>query len=199
MELCFLRGAFIFDLKSSSWPLVNNPISFSGSFICSLAARQVRPLLGEELFTKHMNFVRIVKDVDIDECTLMLIAVVILLCPDRYGLKDTHLIALEQEKYLILMRNYMNWRYGESSANLLYPKLLLILPELRELAEAHNEFDLLLGKNEIEQVKQRLINTQINFDKWSSEKNVIISNTYWSFRKNAFGYKSGVIRRAVAV
>ncbi|RWS14808.1 Vitamin D3 receptor B-like protein [Dinothrombium tinctorium] len=159
LELCFVRGAFLFDLESQSWLQSK---STSCSPLPYLAAADLKPLIRDDLVEKHMRFIKMIKDIDVDESTIMLLCVIILLSPDRPGLTDPHFISKQQEFFLILLRKYMNWRYSERKSSTLYPKLLLTLPELRELSEGHTDYHLWLCREELEEIQIRLSSLRLD-------------------------------------
>ncbi|XP_054718006.1 thyroid hormone receptor beta-A-like [Uloborus diversus] len=159
LELCFIRGAFVYDEKLSRWPHTGKPMYRDSP---TLEAEDVKKLVSFELFNKHMEFIRSVKELHPDEATTMLLLVIVLLSPDRPGLENEVQVAEEQEKFYILMKKYMNWRYGEENTLVLYPKLLLRLPDLRELNDYHTDYNLRLGSEEIQQIQQKLSSLQID-------------------------------------
>ncbi|XP_076366208.1 vitamin D3 receptor-like isoform X2 [Tachypleus tridentatus] len=153
MELCFLRGAYVFDEARGTWP---DQEKMWHQVSPTLSAEDVKRLVSVELFDKHMEFIRGLKEIDIDEPTLMLLLVTVLMSSDRAGLVNVNLVSKEQEKYCVLLKNYMLWRYGSRKATVLYPKLFLQLPNLRELTEAHSDYHLRLNVGELEEVQRRL-------------------------------------------
>ncbi|XP_013793855.1 nuclear receptor subfamily 1 group D member 2-like, partial [Limulus polyphemus] len=153
MELCFLRSAYVFDESQRAWPDQNKMFY---KFSPTLLAEDVKRLVSNELFEKHMEFIRGIKQLDIDEPTLMILLVTVLLCSDRPELVNVDLVASEQEKYCVLLKNYMLWRYGSRRATVIYPKLLLKLPNLRELTDAHSDYHLRLSTWEVEAIQKRL-------------------------------------------
>ncbi|CAG2117236.1 unnamed protein product [Medioppia subpectinata] len=146
LELCFLRGAFSYDMRGKHWRY-DTGVIYSDS---------LQTLLTKDLLEKHMQFIKTVKRLRIDEPTYILLSLVILLTADREGLTAGQLVQSEQEKYLLLLKSYMAWRYGPRVSALLYPKLLLKLADLRELAEAHTDYELLLGRHELRQIQHKL-------------------------------------------
>ena len=209
LEMCFIWSGYLYDSRHRSWPdrkLVrhqpyNSQFNSSSSAAASASAHQeqganrasnvspahflsaedLRPLIRSDLFEKHMAFVRSIKELDVDEASIMLLSVIVLLTPDRPGLSDSQAVSAEQERYLVLLRNYMNWRFGESAAAHIYPKLLLKLPDLRELAEALTNYQLLLCREEIEKVHCRLSNLKLDSSPSRSESSV------WSLQKDVVG------------
>ncbi|XP_035215611.1 nuclear receptor subfamily 1 group D member 1-like isoform X1 [Stegodyphus dumicola] len=159
LELCFIRGAYVYDEKLSRWPHIGKPMYRDSP---TLDAEDIKKLVSPELFTKHMEFIRSIKELHPDEATTMLLLVIVLLSPDRPGLENEVLVAEEQEKFYILMKKYMLWRYGEENTLILYPKLLLRLPDLRELNDNHTDYNLRLGSEEIQQIQQKLSSLKID-------------------------------------
>ncbi|GFY42056.1 vitamin D3 receptor [Trichonephila inaurata madagascariensis] len=128
----------------------------------TLDSDDIKKLVSSELFEKHMEFIRSIKDLHLDEATIMLLLVIVLMSPDRPGLENEVLVAEEQEKFYILMKKYMQWRYGEENTLVLYPKLLLRLPDLRELNDNHTDYNLRLATEEVQQIQQKLSSLKID-------------------------------------
>ncbi|PRD26470.1 UNVERIFIED_CONTAM: Vitamin D3 receptor [Trichonephila clavipes] len=159
LELCFIRGAYVYDEKLSRWPHTGKPMYKDSP---TLDSDDIKKLVSSELFEKHMEFIRSIKDLHLDEATIMLLLVIVLMSPDRPGLENEVLVAEEQEKFYILMKKYMQWRYGEENTLVLYPKLLLRLPDLRELNDNHTDYNLRLATEEVQQIQQKLSSLKID-------------------------------------
>lgn len=173
LELCFIRGAYVYDEKLARWPHTGKPMYRDSP---TLDSDDIKKLVSPELFEKHMTFIRSIKDLYPDEATTMLLLVIVLLSPDRPGLQNESMVAEEQEKFYILMKKYMSWRYGEEYRLALYPKLLLRLPDLRELNDNHTDYNLRLGTEEVMQVQQKLSSLKIDSCFQRSEPTVTSSN-----------------------
>jgi len=76
---------------------------------------------------------------NIDEITSTLLVPVMLFSPDRLGIQELDLVKRLQEKYALLLKKYMCWRYGVEQTEIIYPKLLLQMVNLRELSLSHAE------------------------------------------------------------
>lgn len=72
----------------------------------------------------------------------ILLSLIVLLNPERYHLINCKHITNEQEFYLNLLERYMQWKFGQPLSGTLFAKLLMTLPNLRELAENFAEFQL---------------------------------------------------------
>jgi hypothetical protein len=96
-------------------------------------------LWGEEIFNRTRKFLISMCNLHIDEVTSTLLVPIILFSPDRLNLKDLELVKRLQEKYATLLRKYMNWRYGVEQTDIIYPKLLLQIINIRVLSLGHGE------------------------------------------------------------
>ncbi|XP_064478805.1 vitamin D3 receptor-like [Ornithodoros turicata] len=148
LELCFLRSVMTFDHTRDVWTDVDGtPL---------LATSDVERLVSSALFEKQKRFISAFKDLDPDDPTMALLLAVVLLSPDRPGLQDTASVSKEQDYYSVLLRKYLSWRRGTESSGVHYARLLMTLPDLRELADGHTEFDLQLAREEAREVQERL-------------------------------------------
>ncbi|XP_076345191.1 thyroid hormone receptor beta-like isoform X1 [Tachypleus tridentatus] len=183
MEMCFLRGAYVFDEKNGCWPDLRKTLYRDSP---QLRAEDIKKLVSPTLFEKHIKFVTAIKELDPDEPTIMLLLVTVLLSPDRPNLENVDLVAKQQEKYYILLKKYMLWRYGSSHTSVLYPKLFLKLPDLRELNDAHTDYHLKLDKDEMEEVQQRLSNLKLDSSSESSSapEPYGVAVRHWSIRRD---------------
>ena len=96
-------------------------------------------LWGVELFQRTKHFLISMCNLHVDEVTSTLLVPVILFSPDRSNIKDLDLVKRLQVKYVTLLKKYMNWRYGCEQTELIYPKLLLQIVNIRTLSVAHAE------------------------------------------------------------
>lgn len=124
----------------------------------SLSIFDVRPLMSQELFVKYTKFIRSIQEMNLDQISVIILCIILLLTPDRIGLTQSSIefITGQQEKYLLLLQRYMIWKYGHTSASVLFPKLLLKLPDLRELSELLTDYQLVLCKEEVQSVQNKL-------------------------------------------
>ena len=95
---------------------------------------------------------------NLDQISVIILCIILLLTPDRIGLGSTSIefITRQQEKYLLLLQRYMVWKFGHASSTVLFPKLLLKLPDLRELSELLTDYQLVLCKEEVQSVQSKL-------------------------------------------
>ena len=157
LELCFLRGAFNYDMKGKYW-------RYDERTDAVIYSDHLQIMVTKDLLEKHMQFIKTIKRLRLDEPTYTLLTLIVLLSSDRESLIDSHAVQREQETYLILLKKYMNWKYGSKMSSLLYPKLLFKLTDLGELAETHTDYHLSLCRQELNQIRQKLSTLSIRCD-----------------------------------
>ncbi|CAF0929323.1 unnamed protein product [Rotaria sordida] len=149
-KVSLLKGSAIEIMVCSSNTLFNpkthtftNYLSRDQRAIVDDQVLPLDPLLiklwGEEIFNRTRNFLISMCNLHVDEVTSTLLVPIILFSPDRLNVIDLNLVKRLQEKYSIILRKYMNWRYGVEQTEYLYPKLLLQIVNLRSLSLAHGE------------------------------------------------------------
>ena len=170
LELCFLRGAFNYDMKGKYW-------RYDERSDAVIYSDHLEIMVTKDLLEKHMHFIKTIKRLHLDEPTYTLLSLIVLLSSDRETLVDSHLVQREQERYLLLLKKYMNWRYGIRMSSLLYPKLLLKLTDLRELAETHTDYHLSLCRQELNQIRQKLSSLSIRGDATEIDSSIALCDT----------------------
>uniref|UniRef100_T1JKD5 Nuclear receptor domain-containing protein n=1 Tax=Strigamia maritima TaxID=126957 RepID=T1JKD5_STRMM len=192
VELCAIRGVHAYDSLRDCWP--DRTLDLYKDSCCVRSA-DISRLVSADAFEIHMKFTVSVQELNLDETTLMLLLVCVLFAPDRPGLDCRVDVEKQQDYYLLLLRKYMNWRHGVEGASVLYPKLLLKLPDLRQLNDAHSRCSLRLDSNEIAQIQNQLKNLHVDKNcvvptvleetllRWSGNWQMVSSSksSSWSF------------------
>lgn len=157
LELCFLRSAMNFDDDGDRWP---SRVHFGdeATSVPSVRASDVERLVPVELWALHRKFLVSTRRLKPDPLTLLLLSAIALLCPDRAGIRDLETLSLQQERYCALLRRYVTWR---KMAPIEFAKVLMRLPDLRELADAHADSDLLFDAKEAADVQRHLSNVMV--------------------------------------
>ena len=92
------------------------------------------------LFEDHMRFVRsLAFDLQADETVLILLLMISLYSPDRSAIIDKAYIAREQERYAFLLQRYLESKHSQPVVQMLYPKLLMKLVDIRNLNDEHSQ------------------------------------------------------------
>lgn len=123
-------------------PSNGNPLEYRFGKAQVLSRERLEHFLGEQLSNKFFSFVKQIQECHLDEAMILLVALVVLLNPERNPLIDCKHITAEQESYLDLLERYMQWKFGSALSGTLFAKLLINLTNLRELGELFAEFQL---------------------------------------------------------
>lgn len=155
IELCLIRAAYAYDPVHRCWPDTSKPLYRHSP---RLQVEDLRRILPAELHAVHLKFNTDLQSMSLDETTYMLLIMVVMLSSERPGLQRPEIISQMQESYLLLLQRYMNWRYSPVQAAKIYPKVLLKLPDLRELSDAHIQTHLQLTQEDIEEFQRQFGN-----------------------------------------
>ncbi len=80
-------------------------------------------LVSRELFEMHITFIFHMKRLRIDEPIAMLLIMTVLFSPERIPVEDKVKINRSQEKYLLLLKKYVSWKFGEAAGSKIYPQV----------------------------------------------------------------------------
>lgn len=141
-EMCLLRGALVYDADNNRWPNTRLALYKDAPV---LKSDNVTHLASSHLFRMHIEFIGCMKQLNVDEATVMLL-VLIVLFTERKGLLRPQWVERYQAYYVSVMERYLDWRYGPAKAKPMFCKLLAKLSDLRELSESHDQTNVHLGK-----------------------------------------------------
>ncbi|XP_003748267.1 vitamin D3 receptor [Galendromus occidentalis] len=181
LEMLFLRSAYAYDDRLKGWVLSHDQPRDVDEALVYL--EDVREFVDDDLLIeKHKRFVKTMRQAvpERDNIIYTILMAISLHCGDRKGLLDTGHIALVQERYLMLLKTYLHFRYPDAS-KALYARILLKLPDLREVAECHQEFDMKLSDEETKEIRDRLAQQDL------------LETTFlprWKFHENVFASRS---------
>ncbi len=143
LEMCLLRGALVFDPQTNRWPTANMSMYKD---MPVLKLDNIVHLTSSRLFQMHLDFISCIRQMSVDEPTIMLLILIVLFTPERTGLIHADWIEKFQTYYTSLLEHYLNWRFGLAKAKFMFGKMLTKLSDLRELSDTHNHANLRLGE-----------------------------------------------------
>lgn len=80
-------------------------------------------LVSRELFEMHITFIFHMKRLRVDEPIAMLLIMTVLFSPERIPVEDKVKINRSQEKYLLLLKKYVSWKFGSATGSKIYPQV----------------------------------------------------------------------------
>jgi len=84
-------------------------------------------LVSRELFEMHITFIFHMKRLRIDEPIAMLLIMTVLFSPERISMESRVRINQSQEKYLMLLKKYVSWKFGTTAGSRIYPQVFCYL------------------------------------------------------------------------
>lgn len=63
------------------------------------------------------------KRLRVDEPIAMLLIMTVLFSPERIPVEDKVKINRSQEKYLLLLKKYVSWKFGSATGSKIYPQV----------------------------------------------------------------------------
>jgi len=111
-----------------------------------------------QLHDDHVNYCKAIKTLVRDDITLITIMVVIVLfSPEGPHVWMPALISNVQDKYLLILKHYIEYKFGYQVAAQMFPELVHKLKELKELAEIHGKYLLNINPREIEPIMLEIL------------------------------------------
>lgn len=153
IELLILRSVITFDKEKQHFL---DPCDREETAAMNLD--ELRRAEGTNLFEDHMRFVKqLAIDLKADQTTMILLLVISLFSPDRPNLINKQLVGEEQDRYSMLLNNYLESVYPYHEARSLYPKLLMKLTDIRNLNEEHSQVLLKVNPEVIQPLMQEVL------------------------------------------
>ncbi|PAA48448.1 hypothetical protein BOX15_Mlig019421g30 [Macrostomum lignano] len=103
-----------------------------------------------ELHDDHLKFCRLFKDLLRDPFLVPLVQVLALFTPDRPNVTDRSAVADVQDRYICLLKHYLEGRCGFTEARRLLPRILSAMEELHDLAGGHGRLLLHVNPAEVD-------------------------------------------------
>ena len=111
-----------------------------------------------QLHDDHVNYCKSFKSLIGDDLTIIVILLVIVLfSPEGVHVVTRRIVANVQDKYLVLLKHYLESNYGYGRAAQIFPDLMAKLKELKELAEVHSKYLLDLNPSDVEPIMLEIL------------------------------------------
>ncbi|KAL4232321.1 zinc ion binding [Mactra antiquata] len=146
-----LRSARFYNPESDAW------MSGSGEEICTSIL--LKSTGYAELHVLHTNFCRSLKSVISNNLTLFgLMQVLCVFNPAYEEHVDKKKVSDIQDKYLLLLKHYLEWCHSYEASRKLFAKLVDLLVDLKDVSDAHNAIILQANLLDIEPLMLEVLN-----------------------------------------
>lgn len=129
-EMMQLRLNMVFNAKTSVWEC--GPVSYYKDDAMRAGFQSV-------LVEPACKFHHTLRNLGLQEEEYVLVQGISLFSPDRSGVQQHHLIDQQHESLALALKTYIDCKRSDSEKNLLYPRVLACLTELRTMTEEYSK------------------------------------------------------------
>ena len=149
IHILLLRSVSLYDTMRDVWVTPKGEIP---SKILKNATGFVQ--LHEEHVTFSKSFKAIIEE---DLPIVIILLAVVLFSPEGPHVTYRDVVSNIQDKYLLLLKHYLEARYSYQKAAEMYPQLMYKIKELKELGEGHGKYLLHIDPTEIEPIMLEIL------------------------------------------
>lgn len=136
-----LRSSCFYNIERCSW------MTGSGEISTSI----LKSTGYSELHEVHTKFCKTLKQLIRDDMTLFsLIQVICIFNPECKELHEKCVMSNIQDKYIILLKHYLEWEFSYINARDIFANLLNIIADMKRVSDAHNSIILQANPADIE-------------------------------------------------
>ncbi|XP_045190621.2 nuclear hormone receptor HR96-like [Mercenaria mercenaria] len=137
-----LRSSCFYSTKRDSW------ITGTGEISTSILKKSTGY---SELYEIHTNFCRSLKElIGDDKILFALVQVICIFSPECNEIREKGKMSSVQDKYIILLKHYLEWEFSYPVAKHVFAKLLAIIADMKRISDAHNAIILQANPSDIE-------------------------------------------------
>ncbi|XP_064631107.1 nuclear hormone receptor HR96-like isoform X2 [Lineus longissimus] len=142
LSTLFIRSAEHYNQEKDAWITPT----------CEIPTIVLKRATGYEKFhEEHIKYCKSIKPLTQDDPNiLMMMMIISLFYPDRPNVTERETVSDAQDKYICLLKHYLESKYSFYRARQLFPRILAKLDELQELTENHGRVLLHVNPSEIE-------------------------------------------------
>lgn len=111
-----------------------------------------------QLHDDHVCYCKNIKQIVRDDLTIVVVLLIIVLfSPEGPHVITREVVSNLQDKYLLLLKHYLESKYTYTRAADMFPQLMSKMKELKELAEVHGKYLLDVNPREIEPIMLEIL------------------------------------------
>ncbi|XP_064604022.1 nuclear hormone receptor HR96-like isoform X2 [Liolophura sinensis] len=153
LNTLLLRSVFFYSIEKDAW------LTPSGDIPTDILKKATG---FHNLHDSHIQYCKTVKSLVRDNLKILgVLQVVIVFNPDGQGITHREAVADIQDKYVILLKHYLESEFSYSHAKELHPQLLLKIAELKGLSEEHAKVLLQVNPHQIEPLLLEIFNLKM--------------------------------------
>ncbi|KAH3706603.1 hypothetical protein DPMN_065991, partial [Dreissena polymorpha] len=150
LSAILLRSAWFYDIENEGWMTPTGCIS----------AKILKNAVGySEVYEAHIGFCKRVKTLFEDDSRLFsLVQMLCIFSPINTELKVKPEVANLQDKYLILLKHYLEWKFSYIQCAAVFTQIINLISEMKNLSDVHYAIILRANPSEIEPLMLEVFN-----------------------------------------
>lgn len=111
-----------------------------------------------QLHDDHVKYCKSIKSITGNDLNIVIILLaIVLFSPEGPHAVSRKLVSNVQDRYLVLLKHYLEAHYGYGRAAVMFPELMSKLRELKEFAEIHGKCLVDINPREIEPIMLEIL------------------------------------------
>ncbi|XP_052100411.1 nuclear hormone receptor HR96-like isoform X2 [Mytilus californianus] len=150
LQSLMLRSVYFFDVEQEGWRTLTGLIP----------AKVLKDITGySDLYETHTNFSREMKKTCKEDITVFaIIQSIIVFNPESVGLKNLQLVSDIQNRYIVLLKSYLEYKISFEYAQIYFPVFLRKIQELKKIGSDHAKIILQVQTSKIEPLMLEILN-----------------------------------------
>jgi hypothetical protein len=150
LQSLMLRSIFFYDIEQEGWRTLQGLIP----------AKVLKDVTGySDLYETHINFSREMKKTCKEDISVFaIIQAIIVFNPESPGLKNLQLVSDIQNRYIVLLKSYLEYKISFSHAQAYFPVFLRKITELKKIGNDHAKIILQVQTSKIEPLMLEILN-----------------------------------------
>ena len=150
LQSLMLRSIFFYDVEQEGWRTLQGLIP----------AKVLKDVTGySDLYETHINFSREMKKTCKEDISVFaIIQAIIVFNPESPGLKNLQLVSDIQNRYIVLLKSYLEYKISFSHAQAYFPVFLRKITELKKIGNDHAKIILQVQTSKIEPLMLEILN-----------------------------------------
>lgn len=150
LQSLMLRSIFFYDVEQEGWRTLTGLVP----------AKVLKDVTGfSDLYQTHIDFSREMKKTCKEDITVFaIIQAIIVFNPESPGLKNLQLVSDIQNRYIVLLKSYLEYKISFCHAQVYFPLFLRKFTELKKIGNDHAKIILQVQTSKIEPLMLEILN-----------------------------------------
>ena len=155
MEVLVVLSSLTFDPTARAWISTGNSLMKEPKTM-HVCAEDFVGLHGEGVMHKHFDVLCSLLSMRADREIIVLLSLISYFSQEHETVAESSSISTNQEHFIHLLKMYLRWKFGSSDCESVFARFILKLSDAREANELHQNSELRLSSQQIQEVEQKM-------------------------------------------